>query len=116
MQPTPLSTSRSSNQIGLRPMEISHEAIPFPSHNLSAHLLAAFSAYAQDSMDRWKNFDFAKSSLKPADLANVPLEDLTLMRGIVFGRHGRVFKDATIRTYLERRIGTNQTPTFKTQC
>lgn len=63
-------------------------------------LLAAFSIHAQDSMDRWKDFDFAKSSLKSSDLANVPLEDLTLMRGIVFGRHGRVFKDATIRTYL----------------
>ncbi|HUS13160.1 MAG TPA: YARHG domain-containing protein [Pyrinomonadaceae bacterium] len=63
-------------------------------------LLAAFSTHAQDSIDRWKDFDFAKSSLKSSDLANVPLEDLTLMRGIVFGRHGRVFKDATIRTYL----------------
>jgi hypothetical protein len=64
-------------------------------------LLAAFSTYAQDSMDRWKDFDFAKSSLKSSDLANGPVEDLTLMRGIVFGRHGRVFKDATIRTYLQ---------------
>ncbi|HEV2829410.1 MAG TPA: YARHG domain-containing protein [Pyrinomonadaceae bacterium] len=63
-------------------------------------LLAAFSAYAQDSMDRWKDFDFAKSSLKSSDIADVPLEDLMLMRGIVFGRHGRVFKDASIRTYL----------------
>ena len=64
-------------------------------------LLAALSIHAQKSMDRWKDFDFAKSALKSSDLANVPLEDLTLMRGIVFGRHGRVFKDATIRTYLQ---------------
>jgi hypothetical protein len=63
-------------------------------------LLVAFSAHAQDSIDRWKDFDFAKSALKSANLADVPLEDLTLMRGIVFGRHGRVFKDASIRTYL----------------
>ena len=69
---------------------------------LTAFLIAgSFSAHAQESMDRWKDFDFAKSSLKPADLSNVPLEDLKLMRGIVFGRHGRIFKDATIRTYLE---------------
>ncbi len=56
---------------------------------------------AQDSMDRWQNFDFAATALKSADVSAVPLEDLTLMRGIIFGRHGRIFKDATIRTYLE---------------
>jgi hypothetical protein len=58
-------------------------------------------ALAQDSMERWQKFDFAKTSLKASDLSSVPLEDLTLMRGVVFGRHGRVFKDASIRTYLE---------------
>lgn len=68
---------------------------------LSVFLIAAsFSANAQDSMQRWQNFDFAKSALKQADLAPVPLDDLKLMRGIVFGRHGRVFKDAEIATYL----------------
>jgi hypothetical protein len=59
------------------------------------------SVSAQDSMQRWQSFDFAKTRLKSADIANVPLEDLKLMRGIVFGRHGRIFKDAEIRTYLE---------------
>jgi hypothetical protein len=63
-------------------------------------LFAAFSVQAQDTMQRWQNFDFAKTALKSSDLSGVPLEDLTLMRGIVFGRHGRVFKDASIRTYL----------------
>ena len=52
-------------------------------------------------MQRWRSFDFAKTALKQSDVAQVPLEDLTLMRGIVFGRHGRVFKDAEIRVYLE---------------
>jgi hypothetical protein len=55
---------------------------------------------AQDSMQRWQNFDFSETALKPADLFPVPLEDLKLMRGIVFGRHGRIFKDAEISTYL----------------
>ena len=63
-------------------------------------VLTTATARAQDSMERWQNFDFAKSALKSVDVASVPLEDLTLMRGIVFGRHGRVFKDATIKTYL----------------
>jgi hypothetical protein len=78
----------------------------FPQLRLSLFLFAAFliagslSAQAQDSMQRWQNFDFSKTALKPADLVPVPLEDLKLMRGIVFGRHGRVFKDAEIATYL----------------
>lgn len=61
---------------------------------------SCLAAQAQDSMQRWQNFDFSKSALKPADLVRVPLGDLKLMRGIVFGRHGRVFKDAEIATYL----------------
>jgi hypothetical protein len=78
----------------------------FPRHRFSFLLFAAlliagsFSVQAQDSMQRWQNFDFSKSALKAADLGPVPLEDLKLMRGIVFGRHGRVFKDAEIATYL----------------
>ena len=66
-------------------------------------LLVAFPtfAHAQDSMQRWQSFNFAVVALKPADLTAVPLEDLKLMRGIVFGRHGRVFKDAEIKTFLE---------------
>jgi hypothetical protein len=55
---------------------------------------------AQDSMQRWQNFDFSNTALKPADLFPVSLEDLKLLRGIVFGRHGRIFKDAEIATYL----------------
>ena len=78
----------------------------FPQLRLSLFLVAAFliagsfSAQAQDGMQRWQNFDFSKTALKRADLAPVSLEDLKLMRGIVFGRHGRVFKDAEIATYL----------------
>ena len=68
---------------------------------------------AQDTMERWQNFDFAKSALKSADIANVPLEDLTLMRGIVFGRHGRVFKDATIKTYLAAQDWYKPNPDFQ---
>ncbi len=74
---------------------------------------AAQSALAQDSMERWQKFDFAKTSLKASDLSGVLLEDLTLMRGIVFGRHGRVFKDASIRTYLEAQDWYKPNPDFK---
>ena len=67
---------------------------------------------AQDTMDRWKTFDFSKTVLKPADIARVPLEDLKLMRGLVFGRHGRVFKDAEIKIYLEAQDWFKPNPGF----
>src|SRR4029078_2067789 len=78
-------------------------------------VLLAFTltANAQDSMERWQTFEFAKSALKSADIATVPLEDLTLMRGIVFGRHGRVFKDATIKTYLQAQDWYKPNPDFQ---
>jgi hypothetical protein len=56
---------------------------------------------AQDSMDAWKDFDFAKNTIKPAQIQSMPLWDLKLLRGIIFGRHGRLFKDAEIKLYLE---------------
>lgn len=74
---------------------------------------ASFSAQAQDSMDRWLKFDFAATALKPADLAGLPLEDLKLMRGIVFGRHGRIFKDAEIATYLTAQDWYKSNPDFQ---
>ena len=43
----------------------------------------------------------------------MPLEDLKLMRGIVFGRHGRIFKDAEIRTYLEAQDWYKPNPDFQ---
>ncbi|MEO7971423.1 MAG: YARHG domain-containing protein [bacterium] len=76
-------------------------------------VLTSATARAQDSMERWQNFDFAKSALKSPDVANVSLEDLTLMRGIVFGRHGRVFKDATIKAYLEAQDWYKPNPDFQ---
>jgi hypothetical protein len=63
-------------------------------------------------MQRWRSFDFGKTALKPADIARVPLGDLTLLRGIVFGRHGRVFKDAAIRVYLEAQDWYKSNPEF----
>ena len=76
-------------------------------------VLTAATARAQDSMERWQKFDFAKTSLKSADVSGLALEDLTLMRGIVFGRHGRIFKDATIKGYLEAQEWYKPNPDFQ---
>lgn len=87
----------------------------FRSTILLLFLLASgsFSVQAQDSMERWQNVDFSKSALKSTDLTSVPLEDLKLMRGIVFGRHGRIFKDAEITTYLTAQDWYKANPDFK---
>jgi len=70
-------------------------------------LLSSFSAvFAQDeyaSVKKWESFDFAGRKMSAADLGPISLEDLKLVRGIVFGKHGRVFRDPEIRRYLESR-------------
>jgi len=74
---------------------------------------AALTVNAQDGMERWQKFDFANTALKSADVSSLELEDLTLMRGIVFGRHGRVFKDATIKSFLAAQDWYKANPDFQ---
>jgi YARHG domain-containing protein len=61
---------------------------------------------AQDeyaSMKNWESYDFASKTIKKSDLGTLTIDDLKLLRGIVFGKHGRVFKDPDIRRFLESR-------------
>jgi len=58
---------------------------------------------AQDNLKPWENFEFGKQSIKAAQVAGLSLDDLKFLRGIVFGRHGRIFKDAEIKEYLEKQ-------------
>jgi len=80
-------------------------------------VLSAFSvAAAQDeyrAVKTWENFDFAGRSVAPADMSALALEDLKLVRGIVFGKHGRVFKDPDIRRFLESRTWFKADPNFQ---
>jgi len=62
---------------------------------------ATLKVSAQDTLETWKDFDFTKNSIKTSQMQPLALEDLKLLRGIVFGRHGRIFKDAEIKTFLE---------------
>ncbi len=79
-------------------------------------LLAAFSvAAAQDNypdMKQWESFDFAAKRISAADIAKVAPENLQFMRGVVFGKHGRVFKDYEIKTYLQSRDWYKPNPNF----
>jgi hypothetical protein len=76
-------------------------------------LVSSVSVLAQDPMDALKAIDFSKTSLKPAQLQKLSPEDLKLLRGIVFGRHGRVFKDNDIKIYLEEQPWYKPNPDFK---
>jgi len=84
------------------------------------HLLLVFlisilslTAHAQDGMDGLKELDFSKTSIKQAQVQPLTIEDLKLLRGIIFGRHGRVFKDNDIKAYLEEQSWYKPNPDFK---
>ena len=70
-------------------------------------LFSAFSAAnAQDeyaAVKTWETYDFAGRAITTADLSALSIDDLKLVRGIVFGKHGRVFKDPDIKRYLDSR-------------
>jgi hypothetical protein len=83
-------------------------------------LLIVFSvslvARAQDeyaAVSKWESFDFSSRSIAPADINPLAFENLKLVRGIVFGKHGRVFKDPDIRAFLQTRSWYKADPNFQ---
>ena len=67
---------------------------------------ASLIAHAQDeypAVNKWESFDFAGKAITTKDVNPLAIEDLKLVRGIVFGKHGRVFKDWSINQYLKSR-------------
>jgi len=85
-------------------------------------LMTAFAAaaFAQDvdpvaRAARWREFsrhnfdkfDFARRKLPAANLNGLKedenADDFALLRGVVFGKHGRIFKEQSIQTYLEKQ-------------
>lgn len=78
---------------------------------LSASFAQAQEEYA--SVKKWESFDFAGQKIATADLKALDIYDLKLVRGIVFGRHGRVFKDPDIRRFLESRPWFKANPNFQ---
>jgi YARHG domain-containing protein len=75
--------------------------------------LTSVNVFAQDTMDGLKELDFSKTSIKQAQVQTLEMEDLKLLRGIIFGRHGRVFKDNDIKSYLEEQSWFKPNPDFK---
>src|SRR5690242_6623977 len=74
--------------------------------------LTSFSVQAQDSMDTWKDYNFRNNAIKQAQVQNLELYELKLLRGLVFGRHGRVFKDGEISGFLKDQSWYKPNPDF----
>jgi len=74
------------------------------------------SVFAQDEypeMKPWENFDYGSRNISAKDLSALTLYDLKLVRGVVFGKHGRVFKDPDIKRYLQSRTWYKPDTEFK---
>jgi hypothetical protein len=74
---------------------------------------ALTAASAQDNLSQWEKFDFAGSRVELAQVKDLSLDDLKFLRGIIFGRHGRIFKDAYIQSYLKERPWYKPNPAFQ---
>ena len=62
-------------------------------------LIQAQDEYA--AVKKWESFDFGSRAVTVNHISTLSLDDLKLVRGIIFGKHGRIFKDPEIRRYLE---------------
>ncbi|MCA1591105.1 MAG: YARHG domain-containing protein [Acidobacteria bacterium] len=75
--------------------------------------LMCFARQDAGAMGKWESFDFAKQAVTRTQLKDVSLDDLKLLRGLIFGRHGRVFKDFEIKAYLSERPWYKPNPDFR---
>jgi hypothetical protein len=66
-------------------------------------LIFASAVFAQDNVKKYHNFDFTKKIVTKAELATLEHYDLQLLRGIVFGKRGRVFIEKDIQDYLKKQ-------------
>lgn len=93
---------------------------PFTFHRAVLPLLlllaSSVAAQAQDeyaAVKKWETYNFSGLTIASADINPLEIYDLKLVRGIVFGKHGRVFKDPDIRRFLESRTWYKADPGFQ---
>ena len=76
-------------------------------------LVLSLTANAQYDVEKWKDFDFRNKAISQAQVQELELFQLKFLRGLVFGRHGRVFKDAEIKSFLETQSWYKPNTDFK---
>ena len=69
-------------------------------------LVQAQDEYA--AVKKWESFDFAARAVTVTDISALSLDDLKLVRGIIFGKHGRVFKDPELARLETEADAANQ--------
>lgn len=79
-----------------------------------AFLLAvcALNLFAQDNLKKWHSFDFTKKLASKTELNKLELYDAEMLRGIVFGKRGRIFKEKSIQDYLQKQTWYKPNPKF----
>ena len=75
--------------------------------------LAAGAAPPTDPVKEWESFDFRNKTITAAQLKNLNEMQLKYLRGIVFGKHGRVFDEEAIQKWLKTRPWYKPDPSYK---
>ncbi|HEX8249238.1 MAG TPA: YARHG domain-containing protein, partial [Pyrinomonadaceae bacterium] len=64
----------------------------------------------------WHKFDFTKRKIAKAQIEKLDISaafnQIELLRGVVFGKRGRVFKERSIQDYLEKQAWYKPDPKF----
>ncbi len=66
----------------------------------------------QTPLEKAEALDFSKKVVTREQLKELDLWDLRMLRGVVFGRHGRIFKDRDIQSYLKDKAWYKPEPNF----
>jgi hypothetical protein len=66
----------------------------------------------EDAFKKLSALDFSKQAVRREQLKDLALWDLRMLRGVVFGRHGRVFKDRDIQSFLKEQPWYKPNPNF----
>ncbi len=80
---------------------------------LLAGALTPCAAQKSDPMAKWESFDYVHNRITADQLKDLSLTQLKYMRGIVFGKHGRVFDEAAIQDWLKTRRWYHPDPKYR---
>lgn len=75
-------------------------------------LVATVCPAQDDAFKKLEALDYAKQKVTREQLKDIDLWSLKLLRGVVFGRHGRIFKDRDIQGYLKEQTWYKPNPNF----
>jgi len=90
---------------------------------LSVSQIATAQVYDEKEFNKykWDKFDFTKKKVTKAQLDKLqyqnddiePTDELAIVRGILFGKRGRIFKERSIQDYLEKQAWYKPNKNFK---